>query len=196
MNPLIQDLKDALLAMPGIQLESTEFRGETTFFISKEVLIPICLYARDRMAFDMLLDVATVDLLGEEPRFQVVYELYSLKHGVHLRIKTRVEENESVPSLVNVWPAADWQEREAYDMMGIKFDGHPNLTRILMWEGYPYHPMRKDFPLQGRSSEVNEVAFTEEAPLGGGPFVTIPTQNTTEIREPRARPIETIPESI
>ncbi|PWU10011.1 MAG: NADH-quinone oxidoreductase subunit C [Verrucomicrobia bacterium] len=196
MSPLIEGFKEAILAMPKAQLECSEFRGETTFSISKEALLSVCFYARDRVGFDMLLDIATIDLLGEEPRFQVVYELYSLRHGVHLRIKTKAEENEAVPSLIGVWPAADWLEREAYDMMGIKFEGHPNLTRILMWEGYPYHPMRKDFPLQGKPSQASGIAFSEEAPLGGGPFVTVPTQATTEIREPRARPIEIIPESI
>jgi NADH-quinone oxidoreductase subunit C len=72
-------------------------------------------------------------------------------------------------------------------MMGIRFADHPNLTRIIMWEGYPYYPLRKDFPLQGRPSDISEVAFTEPAPMGGGPFVTTPTTGTTEVREPRAR---------
>lgn len=196
MNPLIQRLKDAILEMPNAAFEWSEFRGETTFSLSKEVLLSVCQNARDHVGFDMLLDIATIDWLGEEPRFQLVYELYHLREGVHLRIKTRVEENESVPSLVTVWPAADWLEREAYDMMGIKFEGHPDLTRILMWEGYPYYPLRKDFALQGQPSEADEIAFSEEAPLGGGPFVTVPCQGTTEVREPRARSIERIPESI
>lgn len=194
MNSAIQQLTEAFSTTPHAVGECTEFRGETTLSVSREALLPICRYARDHLGFDMLLDIATVDFLGEEPRFQVVYELYSLQNGTHLRIKTQVDEEEAtLCSITSVWPAADWHEREAYDMMGIKFEGHPNLTRILMWEGYPYHPMRKDFPLQGRPSEVTEVAFTEAAPLGGGPFVTLPTEGTTEVREPRGRPIEKAP---
>ena len=72
-------------------------------------------------------------------------------------------------------------------MMGIRFENHPDLRRIIMWEGYPYHPLRKDFPLEGKSSDIPDVAFTEAAPLDGGPFVTAPVHGTTEIREPRAR---------
>ncbi len=193
MNAVIPRLTELLSQIPDSRAEWREFREETTLSISKEVLFLVCLTARDQLGFDMLLDIATIDLLGEEPRFQVVYELYSLKSGIHLRIKTRLEEEEALSSLVGIWPAADWHEREAYDMMGIRFEGHPNLTRILMWEGYPYHPMRKDFPLQGRPSEVCEVAFTEAAPLGGGPFVTLSTEGTTEVREPRARQVETAP---
>lgn len=187
MNLVIQRLTEVLASMPNVVSEWKEFRGETTLSLSQDALLPICLYARDHLKFNMLLDIATVDLFGEEPRFQVVYELYSMCSRHHLRIKTKVADEETVPSLVSVWPAADWHEREAYDMMGIRFEGHPNLTRILMWEGYPYYPLRKDFPLAGKPSEMSEVAFTEIAPLEGGPFVSIPTEGTTETREPRSR---------
>ena len=196
MNSLeaARQLTEAFTSMSGEVGNFVEFRGETTLLVSNEALLPVCLYARDCLKFDMLLDIATLDLLGEEPRFQVVYELYSMKHGVHLRVKTSVEEEGRIPhSLVSVWPAADWHEREAYDMMGIRFEGHPNLTRILMWEGYPYYPLRKDFPLEGKPSEVAEVAFTDVAPLEGGPFVTVPTDGTTQVREPRSRQVTTAP---
>ena len=78
-------------------------------------------------------------------------------------------------------------------MMGIRFAGHTDLRRILMWEGYPYHPLRKDFPLEGKPSEVPGIAFTEVAPLAGGPFVTVPTDGTTQVREPRARHAGNLP---
>ena len=83
------------------------------------------------------------------------------------------EEKSELPTVTGVWRTADWHEREIYDMMGIRFRGHPDLRRILMWEGYPYFPLRKDFPLAGKPSEVPDVAFTKPAPLEGGPFVTV-----------------------
>ena len=82
----------------------------------------------------------------------MVYELSGIENGQHLRLKTTVtEEHGEVPTVTGVWRTADWHEREAYDMMGVKFAGHPNLKRILMWEGYPYFPLRKDFPLTGHT---------------------------------------------
>jgi NADH-quinone oxidoreductase subunit C len=87
----------------------------------------------------------------------------------------------------DIWPTANWHEREVYDMMGITFDGHPDLRRILMWEGYPFFPLRKDFPLAGKPSDMPEVAFTGIAPLEGGPFVTSPGTCGTVDAEPRAK---------
>ena len=86
-----------------------------------------------------------------------------------------------------VWRAANWHEREIYDMMGIRFSGHPDLRRILMWEGYPYYPLRKDFPLAGKATDLPEVAFSRPAPLEGGPFVTTAGEEHREQREPRAK---------
>ena len=77
-----------------------------------------------------------------------------------------------MPTVSRVWQDADWHEREIFDMMGIRFTGHPDLRRILMWDGYPYFPLRKDFPLEGKPSEMPDVAFSAVAPLEGGPFVT------------------------
>lgn len=165
-----------------------EFRGEHSFTIKKDALKRVLQAARDELGFDYLIDISSVDHLGDDPRFEVVYELYSLKDGVHLRVKTTTPEDEAeVPSVVDIWPTADWHEREVYDMMGIRFSGHPDLRRILMWEGYPYHPLRKDFPLEGRKTDVPEVAFTDVAPLAGGPFVTVPGEGNTQVREPRSR---------
>ena len=90
----------------------------------------------------------------------------------------------------DIWPTANWHERKIYDMMGIKFNGHPDLRRILMWDGYPFFPLRKDFPLEELPSEMPDVAFTMVTPLEGGPFVTVPRTATSKDREPRARPPE------
>jgi NADH-quinone oxidoreductase subunit C len=95
-----------------------------------------------------------------------------------------------VPTLSHVWEGANWHEREIFDMMGIRFTNHPDLRRILMWDGYPYFPLRKDFPLEGKPSEMPDVAFSDVAPLAGGPFVTAPTTTGTKNREPRAHPPE------
>jgi NADH-quinone oxidoreductase subunit C len=106
----------------------------------------------------------------------------------HLRLRTEVSEEKSeLPSVAGVWRTANWQEREVYDMMGLRFRGHPDLRRILMWEGYPYFPLRKDFPLAGKPSEMPDVAFSKPAPLEGGPFVTSAGGADSIAREPRAR---------
>ncbi len=109
--------------------------------------------------------------------------------AAHLRLKLRVSEDDpTVDTVTDIWPAADWHEREIYDMMGLRFNNHPDLRRILMWEGYPYFPLRKEFPLAGLPSNMPDVAFTAAAPLEGGPFVTVPSTAATKDREPRARP--------
>jgi len=170
----------------------TEFRGETTFTILPADLRAVAQSCRDQLAFDYLLDITSVDNFGEEPRFEIIYEVYSMAHAIHLRLKLPLSEDlDAVPTLSDLWPTANWHEREIYDMMGIKFAGHPDLRRILMWDGYPYFPLRKEFPLEGLPSEMPDVALTSAAPLEGGPFVTRPSTATTKDREPRARgPIE------
>jgi NADH-quinone oxidoreductase subunit C len=173
--------------------EPAEFRGEITLKISDAASIPdICLFARNELAFDYLVDITSIDNYGDDPRFTLVYHLYGYGHRNYLRLKANVsEEQAEAPTVTVVWPTADWHEREIFDMMGIRFRGHPDLRRILMWEGYPYFPLRKDFPLSGRPTEVPEVAFTDPAPLAGGPFVTIAGGKDTISREPRVRIPET-----
>ena len=171
--------------------KTVEFRGETTVTIERGDIVEICKLAKTQLGFDYLIDISSVDNFGSEPRYEVVYELYSLASGQHLRLKLSVsEEDLEVPSLVPVWATANWHEREIYDMMGIKFAGHPDLRRIIMWDGYPFHPLRKDFPLAGKASDMPEVAFSAPAPLAGGPFVTLPSSATTEEREPRSRSMD------
>jgi NADH-quinone oxidoreductase subunit C len=169
--------------------EPVEFRGETTVQVKDAGRISeVCAFAKATLGFDFLVDISSVDNYEAEPRWTVVYELYGLAHACHLRLKTDVEEEKSeLPTVSAVWAAADWHEREIYDMMGIRFLGHPDLRRILMWEGYPHHPLRKDFPLAGRPTDLPDVAFTRPAPLEGGPFVTAPGGRDALEREPRAR---------
>ena len=178
-------------AFPDSIHEETQFRGETSLRIAKSSLRDICLHARDRMGFDYLVDVSSVDHFGQEPRYEVVYELQNFERADHLRGKYTVSEDDATaPTVTDLWATADWHEREVFDMMGIRFTGHPDLRRILMWEGYPFHPLRKDFPLAGKDSDTPDVAFSRAAPLAGGPFVTSPTGGDTQDREPRSREME------
>jgi NADH-quinone oxidoreductase subunit C len=187
-----QELLDSFSKSFGEKIQNkTEFRGETTFTLAASDLREIAEFCREELSFDYLIDVTSIDNFGEEPRFEIVYHLYSMAHAVHLRLKLNVpEEANAVDTISDIWPTANWHEREAYDMMGIKFNGHPDLRRILMWEGYPFFPLRKDFPLEGLPSEMPDVAFTKVTPMEGGPFVTVPSTATSKDREPRARPPE------
>jgi NADH-quinone oxidoreductase subunit C len=168
--------------------EQIEFRGETTFVIAASDLREVAKFCKEELSFDYLLDITSVDNFGGEPRFEVVYELYSMTLSVHLRLKLRVSEDApTIDTVSDIWPTANWHEREIWDMMGLRFNGHPDLRRILMWEGYPYFPLRKEFPLEGLPSDMPDVAFTSAAPMEGGPFVTQPSTATTKDREPRSR---------
>jgi NADH-quinone oxidoreductase subunit C len=187
-----QELFDSLERRCGEKLQrKTEFRGENTYTISTQDLRDIATFCRNDLSLDYLLDITSIDNFGEDPRFEIVYHLYSMPHALHLRLKLKLsEEVGAVDTVSDIWPTADWHEREIYDMMGIKFNGHPDLRRILMWDGYPFFPLRKDFPLAGLPSDLPDVAFTKVTPLEGGPFVTIPSTAGSKDREPRARPKE------
>ncbi len=132
--------------------EASVFRGETTLRVRSEDLLPLCRFLHDdpEMAFDFLTDLCGVDDLPREPRFQAVYHLCSTKTRLRLRLKAILPgKNPKIASVFPVWKAADWLEREAFDMFGIAFTGHPDLRRILLapeWQGYP---LRKDYPRRG-----------------------------------------------
>lgn len=184
---LENDLPALRKALGASILNEVEFRGEHTLDLSLEALPKALAICKEKLTYELLLDISSLDHFGEEPRFEIVYELASLDDKRHLRLKAKVSEEETVPTAIHLWKAADWHEREVWDMMGIPFADHPNLKRILMWEGYPFFPLRKDFPLAGRPSEMPDVASTGVAPLEGGPFVTSPTSENNAKREPRAR---------
>jgi NADH-quinone oxidoreductase subunit C len=168
--------------------KKTEFRGETTLNVAREDIHDLCKFAKEQLGFDYLVDITSIDNFGSEPRFEIAYELYSMRDGDHLRLKISVSEDDlEAPTVTDIWATANWHEREVYDMMGITFSNHPDLRRILMWEGYPFFPLRKDFPLAGKPSEMPDIAFSNAAPLAGGPFVTQPSTATAKDREPRSR---------
>lgn len=168
-------------------ISAHDFRGDTTLTIPRDILVDAMRFARDACGFDMLLCVSSVDHLGSDPRFEVNYTITQAETGVNLLVRTPAPESDpAVPSLVPVWRSANWLEREQYDLMGITFTGHPDLRRIMMWDDYPYHPLRKDFPVAGIPTELPGVAFTEKAPTHGAPFTTQPGSTAAE-REPRSR---------
>jgi NADH-quinone oxidoreductase subunit C len=169
--------------------QPAEFRGEISVCIANaEKIFDVCSFAKKQLGFDFLVDITSVDNYGNDPRWTVIYHLRSLVNNVELRLKTDVSEEKSeLPSVLPVWRTANWHEREIYDMMGLRFTGHPDLRRILMWEGYPYHPLRKDFPLAGKPTDLPGVAFTKVTPMEGGPFVTLPSSDDAIAREPRVR---------
>lgn len=141
----------------GVILESCEFRGEFTIVVPLDRIVKVCHFLRDEpdLELNFLSDLCGVDWLEREPRFDVVYNLYSLKYKWRLRIKVRVEEEQKVPSVTSIWSTANWHEREVFDMYGIVFENHPDLRRILMSEDWVGHPLRKDYPLT-----YEEVAFS------------------------------------
>ncbi len=128
-------------------LKKTEFRDETTLLVERAQIHEICQFAKETLGYTYLLDISGVDNFGEDPRFAVVYELYQFERGDWLRLKILVSEDDlNVPTVSDLWATADWHEREAYDMYGLRFTGHPDLRRILMWEGYPYLPAAQGLP--------------------------------------------------
>ncbi len=177
-------------AFGGGILSNVSFRGEETVVTELGRLHDVLAMCRKTLGYAMVLDVSGVDHFGDDPRFEIVYEIAAVDDSKRLRVKSRVAEDESVQSATDIWPGADWHEREVFDMMGIPFAGHPDLRRILMWEGYPFYPLRKDFPLAGRPTEMPDVAFTDAAPMEGGPFVTCSGGEDTVRREPRARVVD------
>jgi NADH-quinone oxidoreductase subunit C len=127
--------------------------GDETVVLKPEGIAPVAAFLRAdaELQFNILMDVTAVDYLGRAPRFEVVYHLYSLSRRARLRIKLPVGEDQpEVDSLTPLWKSANWYEREVWDMFGVRFRGHPNLTRILMYEGFEGHPLRKDYPIKKR----------------------------------------------
>jgi NADH-quinone oxidoreductase subunit C len=142
--------------LPSAILDRHAFRGDQTLVIDRACFEDVMnlVYME---GFQLLLDITAVDWFQRDPRFDVVYHLLNLANQERLRLKVRVNDRETVPSLVSRYKAADWFEREVFDMFGIPFEGHPRLERLLMWRDFPGHPLRKDFPLDGGDSFCGDV---------------------------------------
>lgn len=160
-------------------------------------VIAVLKYLRDEFAFNMLVDLTAIDWAeGVSPRFTMVYHLLATTRGEYIRVTANCVSDSapSIQSAVVLWPGANWHERECYDMFGIQFEGHPDLRRILMWDGYPYFPLRKEFPLAGIETVLPDVEIAAEtktkviaAPMAGGPFVASSGEMNLTEAEPRAK---------
>lgn len=133
-------------------VDITHFRGQVSVILKRDRIVDICRYLHDEpdICMDYLSDLCGVDYPGRRLRFEVVYNLYSIKYRHRIRLRALIPEDDpSIPSVVSIWAGANWHEREAYDMYGIVFKGHPDLRRILMPEDWQGFPLRKDYPLKG-----------------------------------------------
>jgi NADH-quinone oxidoreductase subunit C len=145
-DPLTVAIKEEL----GDVIESARsFAGDLTFQVRRDAIAQVAASLKSRHKFTYLIDICGADYPKREPRFDVVYHLHSFETNRRIRLKVSTDEATPVPTVCGVWRAANWCEREAYDMFGIRFDGHPDLTRILLWEGFNGYPLRKDFPVEG-----------------------------------------------
>ena len=150
-------LRRLIEALPDAVLETHAHVGDATACIDPERVVEVARLLRDdsELEFEMLTDVTAVDYLGEEPRFEMVYHFYSVARNHRLRIKARVpEEPAEIDSLVDTYASANWMEREVWDLYGIRFKGHPDLRRILLYEEFEGHPLRKDYPKERRQPLV------------------------------------------
>lgn len=141
---------------PGVILEATESSGDVTLVIDPAALLSISEHLKSDLSFEQLSGVTGLDWWPKKPRFEVVYFLHSIRDRNRLRLKLRVDEHEPVDSVTHIWRAANWYEREVFDLFGIPFSNHPNLERIMMpadWEG---HPLRKDYPVHGHRYSYSE----------------------------------------
>ncbi|HVB72236.1 MAG TPA: NADH-quinone oxidoreductase subunit C [Ktedonobacteraceae bacterium] len=170
---------------PQAVLETSDFRDELTIVLQTGQLVAVCAYLQKNLRYTFLSSVTAVDWSERVPRFDVVYHLLSIPNQCVLRLKVRVgdrrEEHPAMPSVTKVWPAANWYEREVYDLFGITFTGHPNLQRILMPADWTTHPLRKDYPLTG--FDLPEPHWGGQVPYDVDPGVGNQTMRTPFSRE-------------
>ncbi len=163
-HPWVRSIRAAL---PETVVSAKQFAGQVTVVVAREQIARVARFLKDTEDFKYCVDVTAVDWKNRTPRFDVVYHFYSFSKNGRIRLKCGVAEGEGVPSIASVFLAANWSERETWDMFGIRFSGHPDLRRILTWEGFHGHPLRKDFPLEG--IDTGAAVYPEEWPEGGGP---------------------------
>ena len=163
-HPWVRSIRAAL---PDTVQSAKQFAGQVTVVVSREQIARVARHLKDVEDFKYCVDVTAVDWKDRKPRFEVVYHFYSFSKNDRIRVKCAAGEDEEVPSIALVFLAANWCERETWDMFGIRFAGHPDLRRILTWDGFHGFPLRKDFPLEG--IDTGAAVYPEEWPEGGGP---------------------------
>lgn len=161
---LVQSIR---AAVPDAVVAAKEFAGQLTVTVKREAIAEVARHLKEKEDFRYCVDVTAVDWRDRQPRFDVVYHFYSFSKNERIRVKCGAPDGEEVPSIATIFLAANWPERETYDMYGIRFAGHPDLRRILTWEGFHGHPLRKDFPVEG--IDTGAAIYPEEWPEGGGP---------------------------
>lgn len=159
-TPPGEDLKEVVeSAFPGAVLEQSAYEDdedETTFVLGVDSIVGVATHLRDHgdSLFKLLTDLTAAHYPEAENPFEMLYHLYSIEHNRRLRLKVRIKEGQAVPTVSGVWTSADWMEREVYDLFGIEFEDHPDLRRILLPDNWGSHPMRKDYPLEGKGERI------------------------------------------
>lgn len=187
---------EALTNVPGVRVRDGGRDGWHSFDCPSDSFLDLVKLLTSEFYFDSLADLAAIDMgEGASKRFGCVYHLFSHQRKKFLRIVVMCDENAypALPSLTSIFGNANWHEREAFDMMGIVFHGHPDLRRIMMWDSYPWFPLRKDFPLEGRDAppppeyDSEPLMKVVPVPMEGGPFSSKPGSADTSGKEPRSR---------
>ena len=170
-HPWVESIR---AAVPDSVVSAREYAKQVSVVVAKEKIAEVARHLKDREDFRYCVDVTAVDWKKREPRFDVVYHFYSFSKNDRIRVKCGVADGQEVPSIAEIFLSANWSEREAFDMFGIRFAGHPDPRRILTWEGFHGHPLRKDFPLEG--VDTGAAIYPEEWPEGGGPIPNDPNR--------------------
>jgi NADH-quinone oxidoreductase subunit C len=172
-KPLVVSLA---AAVPDAVLSAKEFVSETTVDVALEKIVDACRHLKSE-SFTYLVDLTAVDWKDRQPRFDVVYYLHSFeRNNERIRLKVKVAEGQACPSATAVFETSNWMEREVFDLFGIPFANHPDLRRILTWEGFNGHPLRKDFPVEG--IDTGAAIYPDRYPEGGGPAPDDPNRKT------------------
>lgn len=180
----------ALRAAHGEAIESARsYAGDLTFKVRLEAIAVVAATLKEEHGFDLLIDICGTDYSAQAaraPRFDVVYHAYASLSGRRVRLKVGTDEETPVPTLCGVWRGANWPEREVFDMYGVRFAGHPDMTRILLWDGFNGYPLRKDFPVEG--IDTGAAAYPESYGPSAGPVAGSGTGWKPKGAAPPAKP--------